>query len=108
MAVAIARIDSARTAGQDVSADMYLYVAGSNSMTLCIPAQFDVGGTLLANLTDAAVRPKVAQAMRQYPSPTESLCQVAGHEHVTSVGTQIRPPRPDCPPTRHQACGSLR
>jgi hypothetical protein len=61
-----------------VSADMYLYVSGGNSMTQCIPAQFHVGGKLLANLTDAPVRPKVAEAMRQYPSPTENLCQVAG------------------------------
>jgi N-acyl-D-amino-acid deacylase len=86
MAVAIAKIDSARTAGQDVSADMYLYVAGGNSMTQCIPAQFHVGGKLLANLTDPAVRPNVAQAMRQYPSPTENLCQVAGAENVMIVG----------------------
>ncbi|MCU0636228.1 MAG: D-aminoacylase [Gemmatimonadaceae bacterium] len=86
MATAIATIDSARAAGQDVAADMYLYVAGGNSMTQCIPAPFHVGGKLLANLTDAAVRPKVAEAMRQYPSPTENLCQVAGPENVMVVG----------------------
>jgi dihydroorotase/N-acyl-D-amino-acid deacylase len=86
MAVAIAKIDSARAAGQDVTADMYLYVAGGNSMTQCIPAPFHVGGRLLANLTDPATRPKVAEAMRQYPSPTENLCQVAGAENVMIVG----------------------
>jgi N-acyl-D-amino-acid deacylase len=86
MAVAIAKIDSARTAGQDVTADMYLYVAGGNSMTQCIPAPFHVGGRLLANLTDPSTRPKVAEAMRQYPSPTENLCQVAGPANVMIVG----------------------
>jgi dihydroorotase/N-acyl-D-amino-acid deacylase len=86
MAVAIAKIDSARAAGQDVAADMYQYVAGGNSMTQCIPAQFHVGGKLLANLTDPAIRPKVAEAMRQYPSPTENLCQVGGPENIMIVG----------------------
>jgi N-acyl-D-amino-acid deacylase len=88
MAVAIARIDSARAAGQDVQADMYLYVAGGNSMTQCIPAQFHAEGKLLANLTDASVRPRIVAAMKQYPSPTENLCQVAGPENIMTVGYQ--------------------
>ncbi|MCU0635824.1 MAG: amidohydrolase family protein, partial [Gemmatimonadaceae bacterium] len=50
------------------------------------PAQFHVGGKLLANLTDPAIRPKVAEAMRQYPSPTENLCQVGGPENIMIVG----------------------
>jgi N-acyl-D-amino-acid deacylase len=88
MAVATAKIDSARAAGLDVQADMYLYVAGGNSMTQCIPAQFHAEGKLLANLTDASVRPRVVTAMKQYPSPTENLCQVAGPENIMTVGYQ--------------------
>ena len=34
----VAKIDSARAAGQDVAADQYPYVAGQNNLSSCIPA----------------------------------------------------------------------
>jgi N-acyl-D-amino-acid deacylase len=40
MPVAIAKIDSARAAGQDVQANMYLYPAGGNSFASCIPPKY--------------------------------------------------------------------
>jgi N-acyl-D-amino-acid deacylase len=36
-ALAIAKIDSARAAGQDVSADMYPYLAGGTGLAACLP-----------------------------------------------------------------------
>jgi dihydroorotase/N-acyl-D-amino-acid deacylase len=86
MDTAIARIEAARARGQEVAADMYLYVAGGNSMTQCIPAPYHVGGKLLANLTDPAVRPRVAADMRRVPSPTENLCEVAGPPNIMLAG----------------------
>ena len=57
MPIAIAKIDSARAAGQDVQANMYLYPAGGNSRSR--PASrrsTPPDGKLLANLQDAALR----------------------------------------------------
>ena len=47
---AIAKIDSARAAGQDVSADMYPYIAGGTGLTACLPPWASADGKLIENL----------------------------------------------------------
>jgi N-acyl-D-amino-acid deacylase len=68
MPAAIAKIDSARAAGQDVQADMYLYVAGANGFASCIAPKYAADGKLLANLRDPAIREQVkADLQREIP-----------------------------------------
>jgi N-acyl-D-amino-acid deacylase len=61
----IAKIQAARDAGQDVSANMYPYVAGGTALASSLPPWVAEGGTekLLTRLHDPAVRAKIKQEM---------------------------------------------
>lgn len=86
MPVAIARIDSARAAGQDVQANMYLYPAGGNSFASCIPPKYAAGGRLLDNLRNPALRQAMVQEMLATDAGYENLCEVATPANVMVVG----------------------
>ena len=86
MPMAIAKIDSARAAGQDVQANMYLYPAGGNSFAACIPPKYAADGKLLANLQDAALRPKIKAELHDENAGYENLCLIGGPENVMVVG----------------------
>ncbi len=86
MAQAIAKIDSARRAGQDVQADMYLYPAGGNSFSACIPPKYAADGKLLANLADATLRPRIKTELHDEKAGYENLCLIAGPENVMVMG----------------------
>jgi dihydroorotase/N-acyl-D-amino-acid deacylase len=80
--LAIAKIDSARRAGQDVAADMYAYVAGSTDLSSCLPPWASADGKLLDNLRDSTMRARIyADASREY-TEWESLCRLATPEGV--------------------------
>lgn len=84
---AIAQIDSARRAGQDVTADMYLYTAGGTALAACAPPWAAENGKLLDNLRDPVQRAKIRAAMLAPPAPgVESLCQLAGPQGVQVAG----------------------
>ncbi len=84
---AIAKIDSARAAGQDVQADMYLYIAGSNGFASCIAPQYAADGKLLQNLRDPAVRPRVKADLQREIDGFENSCLDAP-QNVMVVGFQ--------------------
>ena len=86
MPVAIAKIDSARAAGQDVQADMYLYPAGGNSFAACIPPKYAAGGRLLENLGNASLRATIVAELHARDAGYENLCEIAGPENVMVVG----------------------
>ena len=86
MAKAIAKIDSARAAGQDVQADMYLYPAGGNSFASCIPPKYAEGGRLLDNLKNPALRATMVAEMHAMDAGYENLCEIATPENVMVVG----------------------
>ena len=74
-APAIAKIDSARAAGQDVKATMYPYPASGNNLSSCIPGWVHADGKLLERLGDAALLPRIRKEMAD-PNPTApALCQ---------------------------------
>jgi dihydroorotase/N-acyl-D-amino-acid deacylase len=52
------RIEQARAAGLDVTADQYPYIASSTTLSACIPPKYQTGGTeaFLARLRDPAQR----------------------------------------------------
>lgn len=83
---AIAKIDSARLAGQDVQADMYLYPAGGNSFASCVPPKYAANGKLLANLKDPALRATILQEMHARDAGYENLCEVATPANVMVIG----------------------
>jgi dihydroorotase/N-acyl-D-amino-acid deacylase len=86
MAQAIAKIDSARAAGQDVQADMYLYVAGANGFSSCIPPKYAADGKLLQNLRDPALRAEIVTGLHTPVSTYDNSCLNAGPEGVMVVG----------------------
>jgi N-acyl-D-aspartate/D-glutamate deacylase len=61
----VAKIQAARDAGQDVSANMYPYIAGGTALASSLPPWVADGGTekLLARLHDPAIRAKIKQEM---------------------------------------------
>ncbi len=85
MPLAIAKIDSARAAGQDVQADMYLYVAGGNSFASCIAPKYSADGKLQANLKDSAMRARIKADLHRDIEGFENSCREAP-QNVMVVG----------------------
>jgi N-acyl-D-amino-acid deacylase len=86
MTLAIAKIDSARAAGQDVQADMYLYPAGGNSFASCIPPKYAADGKLLDNLKDPALRATIVRDMHARDAGYENLCELGTPQNVMVMG----------------------
>ena len=82
----VAMIDSARRAGQDVSADMYPYTAGMTSLASCTPPWASADGKLLPNLRDPAIRARVKSALLSGVKDAESLCELATPHGVMVTG----------------------
>lgn len=61
----VGMIQAARDAGQDVSADMYPYIAGGTALASSLPPWVADGGTekLLERLKDPAIRARIKQEM---------------------------------------------
>lgn len=86
MALAIAKIDSARRAGQDVQADMYLYVAGGNGFNACIAPKYAADGKLLENLANPATRELIKADLHRKMPGFDNLCITGGPENVMVTG----------------------
>lgn len=86
MAQAIAKIDSARAAGQDIQADMYLYIAGANGFSSCIAPKYAADGKLLDNLENPNLRPQIKRDLLSADAGYENLCLIAGPSNVMVVG----------------------
>jgi N-acyl-D-amino-acid deacylase len=86
MDLAIAKIDSARAAGQDVQADMYLYPAGGNGFASCIPPKYSADGKLLDNLKNPALRATMVREIEARDAGYENLCEIATPANVMVVG----------------------
>jgi N-acyl-D-amino-acid deacylase len=86
MRTVIAKIDSARTAGQDVTVNQYPYTAGSNNLSSCIPPWAHADGKLLERLRDPATRARIKTEMQDENSTFESLCLGATPQGVQVIG----------------------
>ncbi|HKV51000.1 MAG TPA: D-aminoacylase [Gemmatimonadaceae bacterium] len=85
----VAKIDSARAAGQDIAADQYAYTAGANGLSSCIPPWAHADGKLLARLGDPATRARIKSDMTQDESDRwENLCLGSTPANVEVVGFQ--------------------
>jgi dihydroorotase/N-acyl-D-amino-acid deacylase len=85
-AQAIAKIDSARTAGLDVQANMYPYIAGGTGLSSCLPPWAAADDKLLDNLRDPTMRAKIRGEVMQQATDWENLCQLATPDGVLVLG----------------------
>ena len=69
----LARIDSARVAGLDVTADQYPYLAGATSLDASIPAWAHSGGndSMIARLRDPVIRARLRAELLAPPQITD-------------------------------------
>src|SRR5207248_5605481 len=76
----IARIEGARTAGIDVSADVYPYTASANRLSASLPDWVHEGGTdaMVARLRDPALRPRIAKEVREDGFAPEDILILSG------------------------------
>ncbi len=76
----LARIDSARQAGVEITADMYSYTAGATGLDAAMPPWVQEGGfkAWASRLRDPAIRARVAKEMTTPSDSWESLDQEAG------------------------------
>jgi dihydroorotase/N-acyl-D-amino-acid deacylase len=88
MKTVIAKIDSARAAGQDVAVDQYPYTAGSNNLSSCIPPWAHADGKLLDRLRDPGTRSRIKSEMMDENANFESLCLGATPQGVQVLGYQ--------------------
>jgi N-acyl-D-amino-acid deacylase len=81
----IRRVERARKEGQQITADMYTYVAGATGMTSAFPPSLQDGGfgKLCERLHDPAIRKEMMKAMNTDASDWENLYYGAdGPEHI--------------------------
>jgi N-acyl-D-amino-acid deacylase len=80
MRQAIAKIDAARAAGLQVTADMYDYTAGATGFDAAMPPWVQEGGVKawIARLQEPAIRARVIDEMRQPARDWESLYRATG------------------------------
>src|SRR5690348_4504253 len=76
-ALVVAKIDSARAAGQDVAADQYAYTAGANGLSSCIAPSAHADGKLFERLRDPATRAQIKADMMRVDTTWE-----IGRAHV--------------------------
>lgn len=76
----LARIDSARNAGLEITADIYPYTAGATGLDAAMPPWVQEGGYAewARRLRDPAIRKKVAEEMRTPTDKWESLLLASG------------------------------
>jgi N-acyl-D-amino-acid deacylase len=79
---AIAKIDAARKAGQDVSACMYPYTAGATGLTSVLPPWTAENGKLFDNLADPKIRARIKAEIAQPNTDWENMGQLAGPEGI--------------------------
>jgi N-acyl-D-amino-acid deacylase len=85
----VAKIDSARVAGLEITTDMYTYIAGATGLDAAMPPWVQEGGynKWAERLQDPVIRKKVLQEMKTPTDEWESLMQaVEGPEKMILVG----------------------
>ncbi len=77
---ALERLDAARAAGVDVTANIYTYTAGATGLDAAMPPWVQEGGhdKWVENLKDPAIRARVIEEMRGVPDGWENLYRMAG------------------------------
>jgi N-acyl-D-amino-acid deacylase len=82
----VAKVDSARAAGQDVAATMYPYPVSGNGLDACLPGWAHADGRLMANLRDSTARARIVREMAATGPGAAPLCQIDGPDVIMVVG----------------------
>lgn len=84
----IATIDSARTSGINITADMYNYIAGATGLDAAMPPWVQEGGFAQwsRRLTSGIIRNQVGKEMSTPQSDWENLCLAAGADKTLLIG----------------------
>jgi len=88
MDAAMEMINAARAAGQDVTVDMYPYIAGGTGLSSVLPASAAADGKLYDNLRDPVTRATLRQAALHPDGTWEAMGTLAGPEGIVPVGLQ--------------------
>jgi dihydroorotase/N-acyl-D-amino-acid deacylase len=86
MAEAILRIESARAAGVDITADMYPYAASGTGLDSVLPPWVAEGGHFFETLADPATRERIRAEVLAPSGDWEPLAHGIGPEGVMPVG----------------------
>jgi len=80
MAHVLGRIDSARAAGLDVTANLYPYIAAATSLDASIPAWAHAGGvdSMIARINNPATRARIRAELTAPPKNTDRFMRAAG------------------------------
>ncbi len=87
----IAKIDAARAAGVDVTADMYPYVGSGTGLNTLLPDWVAEGGRLFDNLRDPETRARIHREMVS-PDPSAAPLESAynkNRDHVMPIGFRL-------------------
>src|SRR5438132_5390429 len=82
----IARIQAARDAGVDVTADMYPYAASGTGLESVLPPWVAEGGTFFETLADPAIQERIRAEVLTPSGEWEALAHGIGPEGVMPVG----------------------
>lgn len=86
MTGAISMIAEARAGGQDVTADIYPYIAGGTGLTSVLPPWVAADGKLFDNLQDPAIRARIHEEVLKPSGDWEPMGNRAGPEGVMPIG----------------------
>jgi dihydroorotase/N-acyl-D-amino-acid deacylase len=86
MPAALARIQAARDAGVDVTADMYPYTGSGTGLDSVLPPWLSEGGKFYQRLADASVQERVRAEVLAPSGDWEALAHGLGPEGVMPVG----------------------
>jgi dihydroorotase/N-acyl-D-amino-acid deacylase len=87
----LAKIRRARARGLDITADIYPYIAGSTSLSACLPPWALEGGTekMLARLRDAGIRQQLKQEITTDSKEWENIYLGSGGAPGVLIGSVI-------------------
>ncbi|MEP6920775.1 MAG: D-aminoacylase [bacterium] len=87
----LARISDARASGLDITADIYPYIAGSTSLSACLPPWALEGGTdkMLTRLRDPAIRARLKQEIAADAKDWENIYLGSGGAGGVLIGSVV-------------------
>jgi dihydroorotase/N-acyl-D-amino-acid deacylase len=85
------KIEAARASGLDITADIYPYIAGSTSLSACLPPWALEGGTekMLARLRDPATRTKIKNEISVDSTDWENIYLGSGGPEGVLIGSVV-------------------
>jgi len=87
----LARIKQARARGLDVTADIYPYIAGSTSLSACLPPWAQEGGVdkMLARLRDPQTRQRLKKEISEEQTEWENIYLGSGGPSGVLIGSVV-------------------